>query len=62
MRKRAIDSVLAVRPVSLEEAEAVVNKVFKRCYNDTEPIGRRVRPKSSDADLAYAEAFLLGYD
>lgn len=62
MKKRAIDSVLAVREVSLEEAEAAVNKVFKRCYNDTEPIGRRMRPRSMDADLAYSEAFLLGYD
>ncbi|XP_065215877.1 mitochondrial inner membrane protease ATP23 homolog [Planococcus citri] len=62
VKKRAIDSVIAVRPVTLEEAEAAVNKVFKKCYNDTEPIGRRLRPRGRDEDLAYSEAFLLGYD
>lgn len=54
--------MLAVRNVTYEQAKAAVEKVFDRCYADLEPIGRRVRGKSVDFELAYAEAFLMGYD
>lgn len=62
VKKRAVDSLLAVRDITLEEAEAVVKKVFRRCYYDTEPIGRTIRRNSDDHNLAYSEAFLYGYD
>jgi len=54
--------VLAVRDVTYEQAKEAVEKVFDRCYADLEPIGRRVRGKPVDFELAYAEAFLMGYD
>lgn len=53
---------MAVREVTYEQAKEAVEKVFERCYNDLEPIGRRVRGKVVDFELAYAEAFLMGYD
>lgn len=54
--------MLAVRDVTFEQAKEAVEKVFDRCYADLEPIGRRVKGKRIDYDLAYAEAFLMGYD
>ena len=51
---------MAVRTITEEEAEKVINKVFKRCYNDLEPFGRRIRT-ASDAKLALAESRLFGY-
>lgn len=62
VKKRATDSVFAVRPVTREIARAAVEKVFDKCYKDLEPIGRRVYRNNYSYDLAYAEAFLHGYD
>lgn len=62
MKTKAIYSVLSVRQVELEEAVAVVNKVFPKCYADLEPIGRRVRRNSRDMEKAYVEGYLYGYD
>lgn len=62
MKHKATVSVLAVRNVTLEQAREAVEKVFDRCYADLEPIGRRVKGKPKDFELAYAEAFLMGYD
>lgn len=62
MKHKATVSVLAVRDVTYEEAKEAVNKVFDRCYSDLEPIGRRVKGRKIDFELAYAEAFLMGYD
>lgn len=62
VKHKATVSVLAVRDVTLEQAKEAVEKVFDRCYNDLEPIGRRVKGKRTDFELAYAEAFLMGYD
>lgn len=53
---------MLVRPITVEEGIAAVKKVFDRCYNDMEPIGRRIRRSNVQADLAYSEAYLLGYD
>lgn len=62
VRRRASDSVYAVRDITREEADAAVDRVFEKCYNDMEPLGRRIRPKQRSSDLAYSEAYLLGYD
>ncbi|XP_026809297.1 mitochondrial inner membrane protease ATP23 homolog [Rhopalosiphum maidis] len=62
VKHKATVSVLAVRNVTYEQAKGAVEKVFDRCYADLEPIGRRIRGKSVDFELAYAEAFLMGYD
>ena len=54
-------SVLMVRDVDMEYAKSVVDKVFNRCYNDLEPIGRHMRRNSKDGEKAYSEGFLFGY-
>ncbi|XP_071453384.1 mitochondrial inner membrane protease ATP23 homolog [Hetaerina americana] len=62
VKTKAIQSVLAVRKVSEEEAVAAVERVFKRCYADMEPIGRRCRRNSTDMQRAYVEGVhLFGY-
>ena len=55
-------SVLAVRKVSEDEARAAVERVFSKCYNDLEPIGRRIKRNSVDMHKAYLEAPMYGYD
>lgn len=55
-------SVTAARNVSYEEAEAAVQKVFKKCYNDLEPIGRQLKGSPKQGELAHSEAFLLGLE
>lgn len=62
VKHKAIVSVLAVRDVTYEQAKEAVEKVFDRCYADLEPIGRRFKGKIVDFELAYSEAFLMGYD
>ena len=42
---------MAVRNVSCEEADKIIDKVFDKCYNDFEPFGRRIRSLRS-ADIA----------
>lgn len=49
------------REISKEQAIAVIEKVFPKCYADLEPIGRRVRRNSADPEKAYAEAKHFGY-
>lgn len=53
-------SIIAVRDVTAVEAAAAVDRVFDKCYNDMEPIGRRVKGYE-DSTRAYAEGFLYGY-
>lgn len=53
---------MAVHKVSAEVAEAAIERVFAKCYNDLEPVGRRIRRNSEDMPKAYAEAYLYGYD
>jgi inner membrane protease ATP23 len=62
VKTKAVQSVLAVRNVTEEVAQAAVNRVFSRCYADLEPIGRRIRRNSLDMHKAYLEAPLYGYD
>nr|XP_045000714.1 mitochondrial inner membrane protease ATP23 homolog [Jaculus jaculus] len=40
VQDRAILSSLAVRNISKEEAQKVVDDVFESCFNDLEPFGR----------------------
>nr|XP_032810323.1 mitochondrial inner membrane protease ATP23 homolog [Petromyzon marinus] len=40
VRNRAALSILAVRPTTIEEAKAAVDRVFEPCFNDLEPFGR----------------------
>ena len=62
VKTKAMQSVLAVRSVTEEEARAAVNRVFNRCYDDLEPVGRRLRRNSLDMQKAYMEASSYGYD
>lgn len=61
VKRKAVTSIVAVRNVSLEEAQAAVDRVFSKCYADLEPIGRRIKPGGGDVNRAYAEGFLYGY-
>lgn len=55
-------SVLSVRrDITKDQAIAVVEKVFPKCYADLEPIGRRVRSGSADMERAYEESRYYGY-
>ncbi|KAG5313051.1 ATP23 protease, partial [Pseudoatta argentina] len=62
VKHKARLSVMAVHKVSKEVAEAAIERVFTKCYNDLEPIGRRIRRNSFDMPRAYAEGHLYGYD
>ncbi|XP_063241770.1 mitochondrial inner membrane protease ATP23 homolog [Bacillus rossius redtenbacheri] len=62
VKTKAALSVMAVRKVTEEEARAAVDRVFPRCYDDLEPIGRRIRRNSLDMHQAYLESSLHGYD
>nr|CAG4650450.1 EOG090X0CKN [Sida crystallina] len=62
VKTKAAASVIAVRKVSEAEARAAVDHVFNRCYNDLEPIGRRVRRNSQDMIRAFNERSNYGYD
>lgn len=53
---------MAVRKITAEEALAAIDRVFDKCYNDLEPIGRRIRRNSTDMQRAYLEAPYYGYD
>ncbi|XP_049288762.1 mitochondrial inner membrane protease ATP23 homolog [Anopheles funestus] len=62
VKTKALKSVLAVRKVSAAEAIEAVERVFPKCYNDLEPIGRRIRRNSKDMYKAYLEGPMYGYD
>ncbi|XP_011175918.1 mitochondrial inner membrane protease ATP23 homolog [Solenopsis invicta] len=62
VKRKAKMSVMAARKVSSEVADAAIEKVFTKCYNDLEPVGRRIRRNSYDMPRAYAEGHLYGYD
>lgn len=49
------------RDITKEKAIEIVEKVFPKCYADLEPIGRRIRSGSADAERAYEESKLYGY-
>jgi len=62
VKHKAKLSIMAGCKVSKEVAEAAIEKVFTKCYNDLEPVGRRIRRNSYDMPRAYAEGHLYGYD
>ncbi|KAF5304087.1 hypothetical protein FQA39_LY01872, partial [Lamprigera yunnana] len=55
VKTKALNSIVAVRSISREDAINAIERVFPRCYNDLEPIGRRLRRNSDDMFKAYAE-------
>lgn len=63
VRAKALGSILGVRNVSREEAEAALDRVFDRCYADLEPAG--IRPKKrtyqEDCRRAFQDAKYYGY-
>lgn len=54
VRGRALRSILAVRKVSREKAEKIVDEVFVSCFNDHAPFGRIPHGKK-DAGFAYRD-------
>lgn len=54
VRSRALRSILAVRKISREEAEKIVDEVFSSCFNDHAPFGRIPHSKK-DATFAYRD-------
>lgn len=58
---KAVRSLIAIRNISKEEAMDAVTRVFTKCYNDLEPIGRRLRRNSMDMEKAYYEGPYYGY-
>lgn len=61
VRSKALMSVLMVRNVTPEKALEVVDKVFDKCYQDLEPVGRIPRKNSRDPERALVEGSLYGY-
>lgn len=61
VKKKAFLSMMAARNCSQEDGLAAIDRVFDRCYNDLEPIGRRPRGSKVDIELACEEAMNLGY-
>ncbi|AWO97733.1 putative mitochondrial inner membrane protease ATP23 -like [Scophthalmus maximus] len=51
VRSRALRSILAVRKISREEAEKIVDEVFDTCFNDYAPFGR-IPHSNRDAKFA----------
>ncbi|KAF3859102.1 hypothetical protein F7725_021501 [Dissostichus mawsoni] len=54
VRGRALRSILAVRKISAEEAQKIVDEVFDSCSNDHAPFGR-IPHGSKDAEFAYRD-------
>lgn len=62
VKTKALESILAVRNISKNDAIDAVERVFPMCYKDLEPIGRRIRRNSEDMFRAYREAYYYGYE
>ena len=61
MRRKAALSLQTVRNISREEAFKAVDSVFKKCYNDLEPFGRRALNKE-DCEVAYKDRKVFGFE
>lgn len=61
VKRKAVESVIAVRGITKEDARAAVDRVFTKCYNDLEPVGRRLRRNSFDMERAYRDRYHYGY-
>lgn len=62
VKSKALSSMLAVRNVSELEAIDAIERVFTKCYNDLEPLGRRIRRNSLDMHKAFQDGLYYGYD
>ena len=63
VKVKAVASIMVVRKeLSSADAWAIVDKVFDKCYNDLEPLGRRLRARSDDIDWVYKNRFHYNYD
>ena len=60
VRNMATDYLINTKFVKEDVAKAAVSKVFDKCYNDLEPIGRRAM-NGDDISRANSEKFLFGY-
>ncbi|CAL1539910.1 unnamed protein product [Lymnaea stagnalis] len=56
VKNKALQSIMLVRNVTKLEAMTIVDEVFDRCYNDTEPFGRRCFKNLGRAQRALDEA------
>lgn len=61
VKRKALASLLLVRSLSEKEGMNIIDEVFAKCYNDFEPIGRRLRAKTRDPDRALLEGLMYGY-
>lgn len=59
--EKAVRSLIAIKNIPKEEATDAVRRVFTKCYNDLEPVGRRLRRNSMDMEKAYYEGPYYGY-
>lgn len=62
VKRKAVSSIVVARGVSQEEARSAVDRIFDKCYNDLEPVGRRIRRNSPHMQWAYRERYHYGYD
>jgi len=60
VRNTAVESMVKIRFMDRMAAETAVDRVFKKCYSDLEPFGRRCR-NVEDMQRAHSERYLLGY-
>lgn len=60
VRNTAVDFMVQSKFVDRTTAEQAVDRVFERCYNDLEPIGRRCNSQGSMRQ-AFKERYLFGY-
>lgn len=54
VRGRALRSILAVRNISREKAEKIVDEVFDTCFKDHAPFGR-IPHSQKDAQFSYRD-------
>lgn len=63
VKAKALGAIITVRKGFPKlEALRIVDEVFDRCYDDLEPIGRRLRLNSYHQKWAYRERFHYNYD
>ena len=60
VKEVAIESLVKTKFVSEDVAKEAVTKVFDKCYNDLEPIGRRAID-GKDMLRAFHESYIYGY-
>ena len=61
VKDKALLSLMMARNVSKKEGMSIIAKVFPKCYNDLEPLGRRLRKGTRDDIRALQDAELFGY-